>query len=648
MSIEQQPLLKLAKQEASFNAKLSAIGSLKGALAAFQTSVQGLSDIKKFQAFKVSAADSAVVSATTSSSATPGSYALEVTQLAQAQKLASVGQASSTAVIGTGVITFDFGTISGGTFDNTTGKYTGASFTSNGGGSKTVTIGSGDTSLAGIRDAINKAGIGVTASIVNDGGASPYRLVISETSTGKTNSMKISVAGDAALQSLLNHDPASAPSGQALTETTAARNAEFKIDGIAISKTTNTVTDAIEGVTLNLAKTNSGSPTTISVTRDTGSVSTAVNQFITSYNQINATIKQLSAFDANTKTASVLTGDATLRNIQTQVRGVLTSAIDGAAGAFTRLSDIGVSLQKDGTLALDNSKLQKAMDSNFSGIAGLFAAAGKASDSLVSVAESSAKTSAGAYALNITRLATQGGTTGQAATGLTITGGNDTLEVKLDGVTANITLRQAVYTSAAELAAEIQSKINGASAFTAAGSSVKVTEAGGVLTLTSARYGSASAVEITGGTGQAYVLGGGQTVTTGADVAGTLNGIAATGSGQTLSGATGSPTEGLKLTIAGGSLGNRGTVNFSRGYADRFNSLISTLLASDGPLTARSEGLNASLKSLTNQKARISDRLVDIEKRYRAQFTALDVSISSMNKTSAYLTQQLANLPKVE
>lgn len=648
MSIEQQPLIKLAKQEASYNAKLSAIGSLKGTLAAFQTSVQGLSDIKKFQAFKVSSADSAVVSATASISATPGTYALEVTQLAQAQKLASAGQASSTAAIGTGVITFDFGTISGGTFDNATGKYTGASYTSNGGGSKTVTIGSGDTSLAGIRDAINKAGIGVTASIVNDGGASPYRLVLSETATGKTNSMKISVAGDTALQALLNHDPAAAPSGQALTETSSARNAEFKIDGIAISKASNTATDVIEGVTLNLAKTNSGSPTTVSVTRDTGSVSTAVNQFITSYNQINATIKQLSAFDATTKTASVLTGDATLRSIQTQVRSVLTSAIDGAAGAFTSLSDIGVSLQKDGTLALDNSKLQKAMDSNFSDIAGLFAAAGKASDSLVSVAGSGAKTSAGAYALNITRLATQGGTTGQAAAGLTINAGNDTLEVKLDGVTASITLSQAVYANAAALAAEIQSKINGASAFTAAGSSVKVTEAGGVLTLTSARYGSASAVEVTGGNGQAGLLGGGQTASAGVDVAGTLNGVDATGSGQTLSGATGSSAEGLKLTIAGGSLGSRGTINFSRGYADRFNSLIGTLLATDGPLNARTEGINASLKSLANQKERISDRLVDIEKRYRAQFTALDVSIASMNKTSTYLAQQLANLPTIE
>ena len=648
MSVEQQPLIKIAKQEASYNAKLSAIGGLKGALAAFQTSVQGLSELGKFQAFKVSAADSTVVSASGSSTATPGAYALEISKLAQAQKLASAGQASSTATIGTGTITFDFGTISGGTFDSASGKYTGASFASSGTGTKTVTIDGSNNSLAGIRDAINKAGIGVTASIVNDGGASPYRLVLSETATGKASSMKISVAGDAGLQTLLNHDPSAAPASQGFAETVTAQNAEFKVDGVAISKAGNTVSDVIEGVTLNLAKTNAGSPTTISVTRDTAAVSGAVSQFVSAYNQINATIKQLSAYDAATKTASVLTGDATLRNIQTQVRGVLTAAIKDSGGAYSRLSDIGVTLQKDGTLALDNSKLQKAMDNNFSDIARLFAAAGKSSDSLVSYASAGAKTAVGAYALNITQLATQGKTTGQDAAGLTIGAGNNILEIKLDGVAASITLSQAVYANAAALAAEVQTKINGTAAFTSAGASVKVSESAGVLSFTSNKYGSASNIEVTGGNGMGDLLGAGQTTSAGLDVAGTINGIAASGSGQTLSGATGSAAEGLKLTINGGALGDRGTVNFSRGYANQFDSLLGSLLGSTGPLSARSEGINASLKSLETQKERIGDRLVNIEKRYRAQFTALDVMIASMNTTSTFLTQQLANLPTIE
>ncbi|MDQ9170810.1 flagellar filament capping protein FliD [Oxalobacteraceae bacterium R-40] len=650
MTVEQQPLVRLSKQEASYQAKLSAFGSLKGALASFQTTVNALSDISKFQAVKASAADSAVATVSAGTAAVPGSYSLEVSKLAQAQKLASAGQASTSAAIGTGTITFDFGTISGGTFDAASGKYTGASFTSNGSGTKTVTIDTSNHSLTGIRDAINKANIGVTASIVNDGGTSPYRLVLTEASTGKSNSVKISVSGSADLQALLNHDPGAAPASQAFTETVTAQNAEFKIDGIAVSKTGNSISDVIEGITLNLAKTNAGTPTQITVARDTSSVSASVSQFVTAYNQINKTLKDLSAYNADTKQGAILNGDATVRAIQTQVRGLLTNAVEGGAGSYSQLFQIGVSAQKDGTLALDSSKLQKAMDSNFSDVAALFAAVGKSSDSLVSYSSAGAKTKAGAYELNVTRLATQGKVSGGSVAGLVIDTTNDTLDIKIDGISASIKLNQTTYASAAALAAEVQSKINGASALSGAGISVTVTESGGKLAITSNRYGSASNVTVSGGNGKDNLLGLSPVTTEadGVDVAGTINGVAATGSGQSLSGAAGSSAEGLKLQITGGVTGNRGTVNFSRGYADQFNTLIDSLLGTTGPLSSRTDGLNASIKSITQQKQRISNQLVNIEKRYRAQFTALDVALANMTKTSAYLQQQLANLPRIE
>lgn len=648
MSIEQQPLVSLSRKEATHQAKLSAIGNLKGALASFQTAVKALAESSKFQAVKVSAADATIASTSGSSAAKPGTYALEVTKLAQAQKLASAGQASTSTAIGVGTITFDFGTISGGTFDSATGKYTGASFTSSGIGSKTITIDSTNNSLAGIRDAINKGNIGVSASIVNDGGTSPYRLVLTEATTGKTSSMKISVAGDAALGTLLNHDPAAAPAGQGFSETVTAQNAEFKVDGIAISKATNTVTDVIEGVALTLAKTNAGSPTNITVTRDTASVTASVNQFVQAYNQINQTLTDLSSYNATTKQGAILNGDATVRTIQTQLRGILTTAVGGDAGAYTLLSQVGVAVQKNGTLALDSSKLQKAMDSNFSDIAGLFAAVGKTSDSLVTYTGSAAKTTVGSYALNVTQLATQGRSIGQSAAGLTISATNDTLQVQVDGVTASITLSQAVYANAAALAAEVQAKINGSSTLSAAGASVKVTESAGVLTILSNKYGSASNASVTGGNGQTSLMGATPTTNAGVDIAGTLNGVAATGSGQALTGVVGSPSEGLKLLITGGSTGARGTINFSKGYAYQFDKLVDSMLESAGPINSRTDGINASLKSLEQQKQRISDRLVNIEKRYRAQFTALDMAMASMTKTSSFLQQQLDNLPKIE
>jgi len=642
MALERQPLNNISQKEAGIKAKLSAIGNLKSALSTFQTAVRSLSSESKFQAVRATAADTAVATVSGSGSATPGTYSLEVSKLAQAQKLASAGQASDKTAIGTGTITFDFGTIelgASGSFDPATGKYTGATFKSNGAGVKTVKIDSSNNSLAGIRDAINKADIGVTASIVNDGGTSPYRLVLTEQSTGKTNSMKISVAEGGGLGNLLNHDPGGT---QALTETMTAQNAEFKVDGLAISKPTNVVSDAIPGVTLTLAKTNAGSPTSITVTRDTAAVTTAVTQFVTAYNQINQTLTNLSSYNTTTKVAGVLNGDATVRTIQTQIRGLLSAQVEGG-GAFSTLSQVGVSLQKDGTLAVDNDKLKKAMESNFNDIAALFAATGKATDSLVSYVSATNATAPGTYAVNVTKLATQGKTVGQAAAALTIGASNDTLEVKLDGKTATIKLEQKTYASADALAAEVQAKINGAADL--AGSSVTVSQTGGVLTIMSARYGSDSNVSITGGNGKAGLVGGTPTTTDGVNVEGTINGVAAKGSGQFLTGADKNAAEGLKVQITGTALGNRGTVSYSKGYAYQFDKMIDSMLATKGPVSSRTDGFNESLKSLDKQKERINDRLEQVEKRYRAQFAALDVMLANMTKTSNYLAQQLANLP---
>ncbi|MHB1176153.1 MAG: flagellar filament capping protein FliD [Sulfuriferula sp.] len=649
MSIEQQPLTALNNKVASYQAQLSGYAQIKSALSQFQSAVQGLSSPSQFQAVTATLADATIATASASAEATAGSYALEVSSLAQAQKLVAAGQASTSATIGSGTattLTFDFGTISGGTLSN--GTYTGASFTSNGAGSKTVTIDASNNSLSGIRDAINSANIGVSATIVNDGSAAPNRLVLTDTTTGISNSMKISVSGDAAISSLLSQDPAN-NTGQALSETVTAQNANFKLDGVAVTKTTNTVTDAIQGVTLNLTKTNAGSPTQLTVAQDTASVTKAVNAFVTAYNNITQTLASATAYDPTTKKAALFNGDTSVSLMQNQIRNVLSTPVAGGGSAYTLLSQIGVTFQKDGTLAVDSTKLQSAITSNFSDIAGLFAAVGKTSDSLVGYSSASALTAPGAYSVNVTQLATQGSATASAAAGLTITAGvNDTLQVLVDGVTANVTLAAGSYASAAALATQIQSQINGASAFSSVGSAVTVTQSGGVLKITSNRYGSASAANITGGNGQANLNYGGTAVAAnGVDTAGTINGVAATGSGQILTGATGDASQGLQIKINGGATGARGTVNYSRGYAYQFNSLTNSMLGSDGTISSSTDGINASIQRLNVDQQAWNARLTVIEARYRAQFTALDMMIGSMNTTSTFLTQQLANLPKI-
>ncbi len=654
IAVDKKPISKLDLKTTSFQAKLSGFGTLKGVLSQFQSTLQGLSDLSRFQGVKTAVTDATIASANGLPTATPGNYSLEVSKLAQSQKLNAAGQASSSTAIGSGAtttLTFDLGTISGGSFNAASGTYTGSSFESNGAGVKTVTIDSSNNSLAGIRDAINKAGAGVTATIVNDGSNFPYRLSLSVAAPGKNNSLKLSVTdGDGpagALSALLANDPS--PGGtQSLKQTAAAQNAEFSVDGITVSKPTNTISDAIPGVTLNLIKTNVGAPTAVTVARDTSAITGSVNAFVKSFNDTITTLKNASAYNAATGQAAVLNGEASIRSIQNQIRGVLTSPVAGGASTLTLLSQVGVTVQKDGNLGIDNTKLQASIDTNFDQIAGLFSAVGKGTDALAAFSSASVKTKPGAYDLVVTRLASQGTTTASAAANLTITAGvNDVVDVQLDGKSTSLILKPGTYTNAAALASELQSKINGAAVFAPVGAKVTVTESGGIISLKSNLSGSASSILITGGTAEADLqFGAGASTSAGQDVVGTIGGVAAVGVGQNLTGAAGMPSEGLIVSISGGLLGNRGTINYSKGYAAQLNTLTTALLAADGPIASRTNGLNTSIKDLAKTKDELNARLADTEKRYRAQFTALDSVISKMSTTSTFLTQQLANLSK--
>jgi flagellar hook-associated protein 2 len=522
------------------------------------------------------------------------------------------------------------------------GIYDGATFTQDASrGTGTVTIDSTNNSLQGIRDAINKADIGVTASIVSDGSSSPYHLVLTSTKAGSTSAMKIDVAGDASLQGLLSYDPSSS-TGQQMTETSSAQDSQVTVNGIAISSSTTTIDGAIQGVTINALKTGT---TTLSIARDTSSIATAVNGFVKAYNDLNTTLKQLTAYDPDSKQAGPLIGDPTVNSIQAGMRSLLSNVVTGANGNVKTLSDIGVTFQRDGSLQVDSSKLQTAINNNFSGIGSLFAAMGESTDSLVSVADSTTATQPGTYAVNVTQLATQGSLVGNVdvRTGSTMIASGTEISVTLDGTTSLVKLPAGTYTSS-KLAAMLQSAINGTSTFADANSSVSVTvDNNGHLNIVSNRYGSASNVTVTSssGTSATTFIGGGPTSTAGVDVAGTIGGLPATGSGQNLLGHPGSATEGLKLKIEGTTLGDRGTIEFSQGYAFKMDKFLDNYLGNTGLIAGRTTGLNTSINDIESQITSWNTRLDDIQKRYLAQFTALDTMISSLNATSSFLTQQL-------
>lgn len=354
MTAEQLPLKALEKKETSYQAKLSAFGSMKSALSSLQSAAQTLNLSSTFSAVSASVADSSVLTATVNGASSAGSFNIEVQSLAQPQKLISSGVASKTTAIGNGTITLDFGTYSA----SNTPPITFSANTNI--ASKTLTIDSSNNTLEGIRDAINNANTGVSASIINDG--SNFKLSLTSKESGLASSAKISVteSGGAGLAMFAYNGTTGGVSN--LTQNVEAKNAVIKVDGVTITKSSNTITDAISGITLNLSKEMALNTTTkLTLTADNSKVSTAINAFVTAYNAVNKQISDATTYNAATRKGSVLTGDATARNVQSQLRSTLSSAIPGAPAGLSVLSDAGIEFQSDGTLVVKSDKLSQTL-----------------------------------------------------------------------------------------------------------------------------------------------------------------------------------------------------------------------------------------------------------------------------------------------
>ena len=652
MSVAQAPVTQLNTQINGYQSKISAYGQLSAAIASFQTTLGGLTDSAQYNSFTATPSNPAVMSATASTSASAGTYTIGVTQLAQAQTLVATVQSSETSSIGSGTSTtlsFQFGTV---TTSGSTTSFTQDSSVSGG----SVTITSSNNTLQGIASAINAANVGVNATIVNDGGTSPWRLALTSAKAGSNSNMKITVSGDATLQSLLAQDPAGT---QNMTQTQAAQSAALTVNGLSISSSTNTITSAIPGVTLNLASTTtssttSGSSTTTNntpislvVAQNTTNIASQVQSFVTAYNAMDTTVSQLTAAGSNGVSAGLLAGQFSAQKVQSQMRSMLGGSMVGPDGASISLSDIGITFLKDGTLSLNSTTLNSVIASNPAKVGAVFAQNSAPSDNLVSVVSVGSKSSAGKYAVNVSQLATQGVLT--AGTDVTVpytvtSGSNDTLSVSVDGVAATVTIPSGTYSTASSLASAYQSAINGSSTLLAAGKSVSVAaDSDGLMSFTSSSYGSSSFVSL-GGTASSGVLGTNSVFTEGTDVAGTINGFTATGKGQNLTATAGSAASGLIVKVQGTTTGSRGTVSISQGFANTLNTLANSFSSSTGLITGATNTLSNDITNDNASISRLNSQLALLQSTYQAQFTALDTIISSLNNTQSYLTQQLTSL----
>ncbi len=343
---------RLARIDTKLTTEFTALSQLKGSMSAFQSALSGLKDASTLIARKATVSDDKQFAATAGGTAVAGNYTIEVEKLATASQLKSapfVGGSSS--LVGTGVLTLSLGT-----------------------NAFTVEIDSSNNTLAGIRDAINKAttNTGVHATILNgmSGNQPASYLVISGDKTGAVNKVAVAQSGgDGGLSSLV-YDPDS-PGTSALTGTD-AEDAIVHISNVEVHSATNTITDAIDGVTLALKKQAPGTVDTLTVANDDSVVQDKVTAFVTAYNSLATQIATLRSYDAATAKAGPLLGDAMLLNIEAQLRRTVSSPVSGATEPYSMLASVGVAFGTDGKLALDATKFQAAMKANSTAVSALF------------------------------------------------------------------------------------------------------------------------------------------------------------------------------------------------------------------------------------------------------------------------------------
>tara|TARA_R110002124_G_scaffold79336_2_gene211024 strand:+ start:13715 stop:15757 length:2043 start_codon:yes stop_codon:yes gene_type:complete len=650
ISAQRSPVeTRLVARESALTAELSGFGSLKSALSTFQDSISSLNKLSSFGQRTTTSSNTDAVVASANSTAASGSYSLSVSQLASSHSLASTGYASTSDLVGTGTLTIRFGSTDYTSPDPGPESYDG--FTVNPEkGTATITIDSENNTLTGVRDAINGAKIGVTAVIVND--ESGYRLLIGSDDGGEKNSLEISVTDtgdnndlDSAGLSALSFNG----SATNLAQTVAARDALFTVNGLSIRSSENRASGVIEGLDITLKDVTGTSPVTVTVAQDREAVKSAIQSFVSGYNNYISTVNSLTAYDPETGVAGPLQGDFSARSIASQVRRAITDSAEGFGGSFSSLSELGITTDGDGKLAINSSRFDAALENAFDDIVGVFAAVGRPSDGTIKYITSTAATAVASHDIDITQMATRGQLTASPSFfPLNIDSENNSLVLSVNGVTSSeILLTQGNYASGGELADELQARINGDTALVNAGALVSVQFVNDHFEITSNNYGSFSTIEVlsvdTNTTAQlGFSTGAG---VAGIDVAGTIGGVAASGSGQTLKGAVGSKAEGLQLLIADGSTGPRGAVDFSRGIAYQLNTLITSFLATDGLLDSRTEGIQSRIEGIGDQKEVLDRKMEALEIRYRNQFNALDSLLAQLQTTSDFLTQQLASLP---
>ncbi len=331
VGVQRIPILRLQNRQAVLQSRSSTLGTFLSRLDSLEAAANGLKKGTDINATQATISDDEFLSVTSSGVASPGVHSIEVVQLAQIEKEVSQGFADvNDTALGSGRLSIDVG-----------GTVTDIDLT--------------DATLGDVKDAINSSDAEVTASIINDGSGTPYRLVVTGKEGGLGNT--ISFSGDF--------------SPFTFSEVQAADDAIINVDTIEVRSSTNVVEDVIEGVTLNLKQAGSGS-LDMTVSTDTAGVKNNLQGFVDAYNDVIGYINSQTSFDEASGRAGSLLGDFTTSLVERRLQSTVTGSISGASGTFSALSQIGITTQADGTLALNEGDLTDAVTEDIQGVLSLF------------------------------------------------------------------------------------------------------------------------------------------------------------------------------------------------------------------------------------------------------------------------------------
>jgi flagellar hook-associated protein 2 len=709
LTYRQLSINNLESRISDFQQQQQAYIEINNALLNLQQAATGLTDASSFRQHIASSSDTDALEVTTTTTATPGSFSVEVLQLATSDRLGAQGFADTdTTAVASASGSFSFRLGSTGVIHSITVDAT--------------------TTLADLRDTINAEQSDVRASIINDGSSTnPHRLVLTSAETGAENEI-IFVQNDTDLDfenTVIEEATAASGNTYAGTATSGgtytgsesrryvievteagpletakfrvstdggvtfgpdseftasatpvdigdgvtmsfsasdfaegdrfevdafapqietAKDAVLKVDGVTLTRSNNTVANAIEGVTLDLRQTTSGA-VSVSVASDTDSVRGAVVTFIEQFNTVIDAIAGSTAFDAETQVRGVLLGDATVRNIARSLTQVMTSTIPGLSNSgISSLASIGITLDDLGNLGLDSAKFEDALANDLADVEKMFATVGEStSTSRLEFISAETETTPGTYSVNITQVAEQA----EIQSSQDITGPLSNAEVlsfTVDGesktvsVAAGLTLDEAIESINTQLDDH--------------GLAIEAEREGDRLRLFSPDYGSSQEITVrsnqSGASSTQLGIGTTDRTDTGQDVVGTIGGQMASGEGQVLTAIETSVAAGLEVRVLAMSTGFVGNLTISTGVGIQLETLLDSMTDSEtGALMVRQEGLGDSISDLNDQIETMQDRIATEEIRLRAKYASLETLLAGYNSTSSFLSQQLDQLSQL-